>query len=170
MAINFKESEYFESKKKLSLATLDINHPLSNNMIFNILEVRKIFYEAMKKHLRSVYGDYQLDKPEHEGLLAIIDEIITFRIQTVKENLMKDGTVSFYSLLYSLLEQIERADPSCRLLTYVKNYFLKCNKTYMIEMGRLKVQDNGKKIYCQLLKLDVAYVVEGTISANPILS
>lgn len=84
MGINFKESDYFESKKKLALASIDINHPLSNNMVFNILEVRKIFYEALKKHLRSVYGDYEVDRTEHEGLLAVIDEVVTFRIQTVK--------------------------------------------------------------------------------------
>lgn len=40
----------------------------------------------------------------------------------------------------------------------------------MIETRRLKYQDSGKHVYCQLLKLDVPYVVEGTISANPILS
>ena len=65
MAINFKEAEYFESKKKLSLASIDINHSLSNNLIFSILAVRKIFYEGLKQHLRSIYGNYQIDTPEH---------------------------------------------------------------------------------------------------------
>ena len=83
LAINFNESDYFESKKKLALSSIDINHSLSNNMVFNILEIRKVFYDNLRKHLRSVYGDYQFDRPEHEGLLSVINEIVSFRIQTV---------------------------------------------------------------------------------------
>lgn len=62
MALNYKENEYFESKKKLSLVSIDINHSLSNNLIFNILDVRKVLYDAMKAHLRSTFGDYTIDK------------------------------------------------------------------------------------------------------------
>ena len=100
----------------------------------------------------------------------MIDEIVSFRIQTVKENLTKDDIESFYSLLYNFLEQTERADPSGKLLTCVRYHFYKCIKTYIIETSRLKFQDSGKKIYCQLLKLDISFLVEGTISSNPILS
>ena len=37
LAINYKENEYFDSKKKLSMISIDINHSLSNNQIFNML-------------------------------------------------------------------------------------------------------------------------------------
>lgn len=73
MALNFKENEYFESKKKLSLASVDINHSLTNNNIFNILEIRKILHDGVRAHLKSIYGDYQFEKIENEGLLAVID-------------------------------------------------------------------------------------------------
>lgn len=63
---------------------VDLNHSLGNNQIFNMLEIRKVFHESLRQHLRSVYENYQLERQEHEGLLAIIDEIVSFRIQVVK--------------------------------------------------------------------------------------
>jgi hypothetical protein len=65
---------------------IDINHSLSNNQIFKMLEVERVFQESLRQHLRSVYENYQLSRQEHEGLLAIIDEIVSFRIQVAKEN------------------------------------------------------------------------------------
>ena len=62
MALNYKENDYIESKKKLSLVSIDINHSLSNNIIFNILEVRKVLYEGLKNHLKSTFGDYSIEK------------------------------------------------------------------------------------------------------------
>ena len=44
LALNSKEMSYFESKKKLSLVRLDINHSLANNSIFNMLSMQKNSY------------------------------------------------------------------------------------------------------------------------------
>lgn len=50
-----------------------------------------------------------MSKIEHEGILAVIDEIVTYRIQVVKvanaEEENRRGS-SFYELLVNLLEQI----------------------------------------------------------------
>ena len=40
----------------------------------------------------------------------------------------------------------------------------------MIQIDQLKFQDSGKDIYSHLLRFDVSFLVEGTITANPILS
>lgn len=40
----------------------------------------------------------------------------------------------------------------------------------MLEMNQLKFQDEGKKKAKKLINQDVAYVIEGTVSANPIVS
>ena len=40
----------------------------------------------------------------------------------------------------------------------------------MIQIDQLKFQDSGKNIYSHLLRFDVSFLVEGTITANPILS
>lgn len=103
LAINYKENEYFESKKKLSMIPIDINHSLSNNQIFNMLDSRRVYQENLRQHLRTVYESYQLDRQEHEGLLVIIDEVISFRIQVAKENAYKQEFESFFSVIVSFL-------------------------------------------------------------------
>ena len=40
----------------------------------------------------------------------------------------------------------------------------------MIDKNRLKFQDAGKKTSVRLLSLDVSYLAEGSISANPLIS
>jgi hypothetical protein len=73
LALNFNENSYFESKKRLSKTHLSINTTLSNNPIFDTLQTRKITQEKFKSHLTQLYGKYELDKKEHEGILAVID-------------------------------------------------------------------------------------------------
>lgn len=41
---------------------IDINHSLSNNQVFNMLEIRKVFNENLRQHLRTVFENYQLDR------------------------------------------------------------------------------------------------------------
>lgn len=84
MALNYKELNYFESKKKLSLARIDLNLSLTNNSIFLMLSSGKSYYDSFSLHLKSIFGNYGF-KNEYEGLLAVIDEIVTFRIQMNKE-------------------------------------------------------------------------------------
>jgi hypothetical protein len=83
LALNYKESEYFESKKKLSRTLLDINPSLANNSVFAVLETKKTTHGAFRAHLLSLYGESLggVTRPEHEGLLAVIDEVVTYRIQ-----------------------------------------------------------------------------------------
>jgi hypothetical protein len=82
-------------------------------------------------------------RPEHEGLLAAIDEVVTYRIQEIKiltaEQRSRLG--SFYALMVSLLEQVERLEPSGKLLKLVRAYFMKCKRTYFIEVISLKGRD-----------------------------
>ncbi len=99
----------------------------------NILKTKQDAYEQFKSHLRSLYGDYELTKPEHEGILAVIDEVVTYRIQLVKDDPSKvSQKYSFYCLMVNFLEQAERLDPSSQLAQIILKYFLKYKKTYMI--------------------------------------
>jgi hypothetical protein len=49
---------------------------------------------------------------------------------------------SFYTIMTSLLEQVERLEHN--LLKLVRNYFFKCRKTYWIEVIRLKGLDESR--------------------------
>ena len=40
----------------------------------------------------------------------------------------------------------------------------------MFEVNQLKYKDQGKKIALKLINQDVCFVIEGTVSANPIVS
>ena len=71
--MNYNENSYIESKKRLSSCGLTINANLSNNPIFDTLQIRKVTQEKFKNHLRQLFGDYSLERKEHEGILAIID-------------------------------------------------------------------------------------------------
>ena len=73
-------------------------------------------------------------------------------------------------MLINFLEQAERADSHGKLLETVRNYFNKCKKTYTLEVNQLKYKDDGKKIAEKLINQDVSFVIEGTVSANPIIS
>ena len=61
-------------------------------------------------------------------------------------------------------------DPSEKLLNILRNYFNRCVNTYLQDTSRLKFQDSGKKACIELLNKNVIFLIEGTISANPIIS
>jgi hypothetical protein len=118
--------------------------------------------EKFKNHLRQLFGEYTLEKKEHEGILAIIDEILTYRIQVSKDLPEWSDAAennSFYSVLINFLEEAERLDPSKLLLNVVKNYFLKCKRTYFISINQMKFKDDTKKRARKLITQDVSYLV-----------
>ncbi len=94
---------------------MTINVNLSNNQIFDTLQIRKVTQEKFKNHLRQLFGEYTLERKEHEGVLAIIDEILTYRIQLSKDyadvvgvdsnnsNNVCTQAGSFYSVLINFL-------------------------------------------------------------------
>lgn len=57
LALNYKQSDYIESKQKLSRTLFDINPSLSNNSVFNVLQTRKAAHEAFRSHLKTLYGE-----------------------------------------------------------------------------------------------------------------
>ena len=122
------------------------------------------------QHLRSLYGEEiaGLGRLEYEGLLAAIDEIVTYRIQETKVLASEDnGVGSFYALLVSFLEQVERIEPQGRMLRLVREYFIKCKRTYLIEVFTLKSRDESRGSARELITKNVSYLIEGCVSANP---
>ncbi len=94
--------------------------------------------------------------------MAIIDEILTYRIQVSKDLPEWSDAAennSFYSVLINFLEEAERLDPSKLLLNVVKNYFLKCKRTYFISINQMKFKDDTKKRARKLITQDVSYLV-----------
>lgn len=76
--------------------------------------------------------------------MAVIDEVVTYRIQVIKDTPYNSKKHSFYALLVSFLEQAEGLDPTHKMLDLVLNYFLKCKKTYQIEINQMKYNDESK--------------------------
>ena len=112
-----------------------------------------------------------LNKPEHEGLLAVIDEIVAYRIQETKSLAFESNSLpSFYALLVNFLEQIERLDHQGRMMDIVWDYFIKYKKVYLIEVETMKSKDEGRTPARRLVTRDVSFLVEGCVSANPKLS
>lgn len=57
-----------------------------------------------------------------------------------------------------------------KLLNVVRNYFLKCKRTYFIEINQMKFKDETKKRARKLITEDVSYLIEASISSNPIIA
>ena len=103
--------------------------------------------------------------------MAVIDEVVTFHVQETKVLALEhDSQPSFYSLLVNILEQIERLDPQGQVFRMVWDYFMRCKKTYMIEVETMKGKDEGRKASRKLITRDVSFLIEGCVSANPNIS
>lgn len=61
--------------------------------------------------------------------------------------------------MVSLLEQVERLEPSGKLLKLVRAYFMKCKRTYFIEVISLKGRDETRAGARELITQDVGYLV-----------
>lgn len=56
------------------------------------------------------------------------------------------------------------------MLPVVQDYLLKCKKAYLIEVIRMKFKDESKSLARDVIVTDMACLIEGCASANPIVA